>query len=294
MHLRQNELEEMFSKTNRHQLILDELQSEDWFNEEVTKGIELIQDWLGDEYYESKQIRLAKLAKVKSLKSLVEYYFTASTMFYQNMPLVSAGSMLAHKLEPYFESKVDAIKTTVEIIAVLIPCNIYQLYRNDTQQYCISSCIELEQDTLDKLNKLMYLPPLVEPAKPLTRNTSSGYHTIKRDSLILGNPKNYHDGNIGLDVLNILNKNKYKIDFDFISQVKEEPSEKTEQALWEQYIEQRDYTYSLLSDYEVISLTHKSDKRGRIYSQGYHVNPQGDSFHKAMITLATEEIVPLD
>jgi len=38
-------------------------------------------------------------------------------------------------------------------------------------------------------------------------------------------------------------------------------------------------------------LTNKVDKRGRIYSQGYHINTQGTSFKKAMIDLAHEELV---
>jgi DNA-directed RNA polymerase len=41
----------------------------------------------------------------------------------------------------------------------------------------------------------------------------------------------------------------------------------------------------------VFHLTHKVDKRGRIYSQGYHVNTQGAAFKKAMIELAKEELI---
>ena len=37
--------------------------------------------------------------------------------------------------------------------------------------------------------------------------------------------------------------------------------------------------------------THKVDKRGRLYSIGYHLNTQGSAFQKAMIELADEEIV---
>jgi DNA-directed RNA polymerase len=38
-------------------------------------------------------------------------------------------------------------------------------------------------------------------------------------------------------------------------------------------------------------LTHKYDKRGRIYCQGYHVNYQGTPWNKAVIQFANEEIV---
>jgi hypothetical protein len=38
-------------------------------------------------------------------------------------------------------------------------------------------------------------------------------------------------------------------------------------------------------------LTHKYDKRGRIYCQGYPVNYQGALWNKAVIQLAAKEIV---
>jgi DNA-directed RNA polymerase len=38
-------------------------------------------------------------------------------------------------------------------------------------------------------------------------------------------------------------------------------------------------------------LTHKVDKRGRIYACGYHINTQGTAFKKAQLELVNEEIV---
>ena len=38
-------------------------------------------------------------------------------------------------------------------------------------------------------------------------------------------------------------------------------------------------------------LTHKVDKRGRIYAQGYHITTQGTAFKKAMIELAEPEFI---
>jgi DNA-directed RNA polymerase len=38
-------------------------------------------------------------------------------------------------------------------------------------------------------------------------------------------------------------------------------------------------------------LTHRYDKRGRTYAQGYHVNTQGNCWNKAVIELADEEVV---
>ena len=38
-------------------------------------------------------------------------------------------------------------------------------------------------------------------------------------------------------------------------------------------------------------LTHRYDKRGRTYAQGYHVNPQGNSWNKAIINFANKEVI---
>lgn len=37
-------------------------------------------------------------------------------------------------------------------------------------------------------------------------------------------------------------------------------------------------------------LTHRYDTRGRTYSQGYHVNPQGNDWNKAIVEFAKEEV----
>ena len=38
-------------------------------------------------------------------------------------------------------------------------------------------------------------------------------------------------------------------------------------------------------------LTHKYDRRGRVYCQGYHVNYQGNPWNKAVIEFADKELI---
>jgi DNA-directed RNA polymerase len=38
-------------------------------------------------------------------------------------------------------------------------------------------------------------------------------------------------------------------------------------------------------------LTHRVDKRGRLYAMGYHTSTQGNAFQKASIEFANEEII---
>ena len=43
-----------------------------------------------------------------------------------------------------------------------------------------------------------------------------------------------------------------------------------------------------------IYLTHKYDKRGRVYCQGYYISYQGTDWNKAVIELSNKEIVSDD
>ncbi len=47
----------------------------------------------------------------------------------------------------------------------------------------------------------------------------------------------------------------------------------------------------LMMHSNVFHMTHKYDKRGRTYSQGYHVNYQGNPWNKACIEFADKEVV---
>ena len=128
----------------------------------------------------------------------------------------------------------------------------------------------------------------------LENNYSSGYlsHT---DSLILGNG-NHHDGDICLDVLNLVNKVPMRLDIDFLKTVTEEPTFELDTAekvhQWAQFKKQSTELYVLMAEQgNEFYFTNKVDKRGRIYAQGYHITTQGTAFKKASLELAKEELV---
>ena len=135
--------------------------------------------------------------------------------------------------------------------------------------------------------------------------------------MILGFYENHHDDNICLDVINTLNSNEYELDIEFIKQYKEEATEVTIEQLqenarikdkvltdidaqkklkeirdnWDKYQEQGAFLQHLMVHHgNSFYLCNKVDKRGRIYSSGYHVNVQGSSFKKAMVNFKHHEI----
>lgn len=119
-----------------------------------------------------------------------------------------------------------------------------------------------------------------------------------------------HDEDICLDVLNILNANEYCLDEAVIAYcsdtwtqeelTSEEFNELSHQdkliysmsqEQWEIHQEQS-YKIKTLMLYHNNSfyLQNKVDKRGRIYTSGYHISTQGNSFKKACINLKKKEI----
>ena len=157
----------------------------------------------------------------------------------------------------------------------------------------VISRINLPKEIIDSIEESEFLPPMVCKPLELENNFSSGYLSHK-ESLIL--KKNHHDGDICLDALNIVNSVQLQLDKDFLSSVEEEPTfdikDPQQETAWGDFKKASYRFYQLIAaNGNRFYLTHKVDKRGRIYAHGYHITTQGSSFKKASIELAKEEIV---
>ena len=310
----QKQIEQYFGEHNISKDIIEEFQQTPVIVERVQQGVALLTEWLNGEYYSSKQARLAQVA-ILDLEAIV--YKTVTTIAMkctQFMPLVSVASLLAHQLK--FADQRDGILTMTEIIAVLADIDLYDLDRaNKFAQISVKTRIELSDELKERAQNSRFLPPLLHRPAVLRNNRHSGYTTLRGDSLILGGFQNHHDNHISLDVLNTLNRNQFEIDEEFISTIDEQPSAKVHNRLdeweedydelsreekemyeleknnWQQYKEQCYVTYSLMLRHgNKFYFQHKVDKRGRVYTYGYHLNPQGNSFKKAMLNLAHKEV----
>ena len=59
---------------------------------------------------------------------------------------------------------------------------------------------------------------------------------------------------------------------------------------WELFLRRSNLAYSIVED-NPFYLTNKIDKRGRIYSQGYAINVQGNSYQKSCIDLVKKDYI---
>ncbi|RUX60134.1 hypothetical protein [Mesorhizobium sp. M7A.F.Ca.CA.002.12.1.1] len=170
-----------------------------------------------------------------------------------------------------------------------------------TRQFVIK--FGISPDVQADLDRYQYPLPMVVPPKELTCNKSSGYYTGK-DSVILRH--NHHEEDVCLDHLNAVNKIKFRVNQQVATKVKnswrnlDKPKPDEEQGEYQKRVKAfekydrtaHDVMHHLgLAGEGEFYLTHKYDKRGRTYCQGYVVNYQGTAWNKAVIEFANQEIV---
>ena len=258
----------------------------------VQHGVLMVSKYMTGEYYESKMKRLEQLKNL-DLPELVMDIIVGVAYYRRPELFTSASAQIASRLQ--FSDKTEAITTVAELLAVLCQTDLFDIDKPDKMaSLMLVSRIQMPDRINDFIDNSQYLPPMVCEPLELTHNYSSGYLT-HNDSLILGTG-NHHDGDICLDVLNIMNKVALKLDTDFLCTVEEEPTfeldSQDKEDLWHEFKTQSYKFYNLMVECgNKFYLTHKVDKRGRIYACGYHITTQGTAFKKASIELAREEIV---
>lgn len=275
------------------------------FSKQIEQSVKAIHKWIEISEYESKNARKQILSTLDIHKLVVDIFTTITMVAQKPLPYISVASQIAIDNM----SKLDSIKTASELIALLQHTNLYAINKTyDTR--LIESLVVLPEDAeiTKRIRLSCFLPPMLEPPKPVNNNKQSGYLTIN-DHVVLGYKKNQHNQRLSLDVINILNQNEYVLD-SYVIQNFEKPwfreeleehelslldtidqQEYYDQAVtFEKYKEQLKVLTEIIKD-KPIYFNHKYDKRGRIYTVGYHFNTQGTSYEKACINLKTKEFV---
>ena len=290
----QEQIEELFSKKHRKNIVLAELLEANGFNELLMDSVYRVQQYLQQET--DSEIKKARLEEVwnqyqdtDDLIDMIEHMY--ALMFEQRgrIPLVSLANMMSGWLRL---PKQYGIQTMAEIMVVLAELDFYDIDFHKGQlsfkpKYTVS------EETRIRLNQLMYLPPMISEPKVITKNKDNYHFTLSPESMILGGKENHHDGEICLDILNRLSQQELVIDQEFVEENKPTKPEGMVVDDWDMYVNQLDFVNELLGN-NTIYLTHKVDKRGRVYSCGYHVDTQGDDYHKACIELANKHIIEVD
>lgn len=254
----------------------------------------VLQDYLNQEYWDSKNARLEVINSMDLEKVILDVLVQVCLIAQKEVPLISLCS--AKKIKGM--SKQESAMTVGEILYCIDSTELI-LWDKPKDRILVKSNMVLSDELERRLKLMCVLPPMMTKPRKLTHNKSSGFLTIKSDSLILGNKENHHDECISLDVLNMLNSQALQLDLDicykfekvFTSEFEKDTEEYHNQKLtFDKAKEQFEFFRDKLQDH-TIYFTHKVDKRGRVYSQGYQMNTQGTSYEKACINLKTKEYV---
>lgn len=286
-------LEEQYSRKNIRKHVLTDIDKD---CAEFLDSIEYVQQLLAGDYYHSKNKRLAA-CKLKP-EDIVTEVCAAVLLTGELVPFQSVASKLAAVLD--YDNLLDGVKTASEVLAVCEPAGLYTLYHanalgNYTGTLGIRANFILSKEVTDFIEQTMYLPPMVTPPKKWTNNTDGGYISIKK-SVILGK-MNHHTKCQSLDAINIIQQIPWELNTELV-QIEETPNKHldTDEKIQQFTLmkEQSRNVYNLmLSLGNKFYFTWRNDKRGRMYSQGYHINLQSTEYKKAILQFANKEQVTL-
>lgn len=156
--------------------------------------------------------------------------------------------------------------------------------------YNVNPKIAISVEDSQELARCFFLPPSKERLNHWTNKSNGGYH-FQKDYAILGDSFNKHNYPIDLNTLNILQNVRYRLtnNVDTPQVLEDDASE--DRAV--QFAMSEIQTRKVLKEYRdsEFSFVWQFDKRGRVYSSGYDINIQGDSYRKASLEFANTEVV---
>lgn len=174
----------------------------------------------------------------------------------------------------------------LEVLNELIEQDYLDYSAND--QIITKLCLSTEDS--EKLAKMMYPQPMVVPPSKLKRNSDTGYWYMPKGCIVLRS--RFQDMDVNLDHLNRVNSIKLKINKEVLHNRENKPKKELPtiqaRANWNKFVRQQREIAESYEDTEFY-LTHKYDKRGRIYCQGYHISYQSNDFTNALVEFANGE-----
>ena len=207
-----------------------------------------------------------------------------------NLPLVSILGKYNYLIKAS-DSHAKA-KLLGSILAVLQQLNLYEIsWGRDVLM--IKSLIVLPPKLSKMLANTMFPLPMGMPPKHITKNTQSGYITLKHS--VLCGKRNKPNTKIALDVVNTQNAIPLTLNTWLLDNYTEVPNKPLFGNSLIDFnifkLESKQVTSLINKEFKTFYLTHKLDSRGRLYSHGYHINYQGITYKKACVELAHKELV---
>lgn len=290
----QETIEDHHSRKNIRRMVAEEV---DITSTVFSSCCGMVYDYLNGKYYDSKQARTMTLyASDLTINDIVTELFIAVLPIDGVSPIQSVVAQLGNRLG--YKHQLDGVKTASEIIAVCEDSNLYTIWHakdveNDTGTLAIRPNYKLSDETLRAIRRTMYLPPMLCHPRKWRSNTNGGY-LEGSGSVILG-AMNHHEQQQDLDSINKIQNIAWELNHHMVEKIETpnnylDTDEKVEQ--FEIFkMDSRSVYEALMGAGNEFYFVWKYDKRGRMYSQGYHVNLQGTEYKKAILQFKNKELL---
>jgi hypothetical protein len=251
-----------------------------------------MQEYLNGVYYVSKTARIIEL-QAHLAEENWDKFFSAILMTIikqkrdQTIQQV-VGSL--QKLMPHSDFW-DRMKTAGEVLAV---CSseggIYEIVKTPKHDQPMvqvnhwEAIIDLFEAEFEWITDTHANPPLKERPTRVRTNYNAGYHSI-REPLVLGK-FTQHGDYLSYDVINILNKYRWRIDPNIKAIGERPPTDLTSPEdfqNFQQHSTQSKRIYDELGE-DPFWFVWQFDSRGRIYCHGHHVQYQSYEYKKALLS----------
>jgi hypothetical protein len=297
--LKQEVLEDMYSRTNNKLRILKEIEGSEELLEHIDKVTLEVINWLKEPAsYTSLNILKERMVKYKpdDIKELIIEVF--SVVLFDNR--AKTIQQVAGAGIPFFADTFlpfDAVKITAEIVGIMCSLDLVDVIpamEGQTEYTMVQTDYELTQDIIDKIHETKYMPPMIVKPNHVRKVKDNAYLTFK-SNMILGDKHNQHDMGISLDVVNIQNSIPLRLN-EFVLGLREESSKPLDTPekihnFTRMTSASRDVYNLIMETGNVFYNTHAFDMRGRLYSQGYYVHIQSTEYKKALIDFYYQEVI---
>lgn len=295
IHDAQQATEYKYSRKNIDAHIRQTLESNSTIMSLINAAVIYVNSYIDQDHYASKKARLVELRDTRDLYEVIMDIAVLLLPHNSNHGFANAVGEVTSRLK--LNQQHSGVKTAGELVGLLAICGLYDIARNELDDsWDIVPIHTLDEKLYLFMAETKYMPPMIVPPKIISKNYDNAYLTIK-ESMINGSG-NHHDGNVCLDSINIFNQVPLSLNTEllrtFSEQQPEEWSNPDHQKQWYKFVTDSYHVYKeLVQAGNEFYLTHKVDKRGRTYAQGYHVSTQGNKFKKAIIDLAHKEVVSM-
>lgn len=294
MKTRQAEIEKQYGRKSIRGRIIDDINPDHLVFKQMTGAID---NYRKGSYYTSKANRIKKLHDYTN-EELAAEVLIAVLPIKDISPIQAVATRIGAALKEL--ELLDGVKVASELLAVTEASGCFSIYHtmdfeNNTGTMGIRANYALNPETAAFVAQTMYLPPMV--CKPVKwKSNSNGGHLQGSSSILLGH-LNHHEEKQALDVVNTLQGIAWSLNsmIEFVEVPSKDLDTDEKRRQFEEMAEQSTQVYKqLINNGNEFYFVWKYDKRGRMYSQGYHCNLQSTEYKKAILEFADKEYVAID